>query len=73
MAYTKTIPVGRPFTMDSGTMYALPSGNWAFTDQGAGTIQWSNDQSTWAAATSPVSAAWVRSDGGASIITINHA
>jgi len=73
MAYTQTVPVGRPFSMVQDVVYALPSGNWAFTAQGAGTVEWSNDQTTWASATSPVTAAWVRTHGGVKIIEINHA
>jgi len=73
MAYTKTIPVGRSFDMVEDVVYALPSGHWAFTDSGAGTVEFSDDGSNWASATSPVAATWVRSHGGVSSIRIEHA
>jgi len=72
MAYTQTVPVGRSFDMVEDVVYALPAGHWAYSSSGSGTIEFSDDGSTWATATSPVVATWVRSHSDDATIRIQH-
>jgi hypothetical protein len=68
---TTTIPIGRPFTLTSAVIYALPQRALKFTSQGAGTIQTSNDGVTFAAPTADnLAAAFIRANAGDAIITI---
>lgn len=74
---TTTIPVGRQFTMTSATVYAWPAAAMYYTTQGAGTLQYSNDNgSTWTNAPAVpgplVGALQVRANAGDVVITINH-
>lgn len=69
---TTLISAGYPQTLLSGVTYALPTIPCEWFAQGAGTIQISNDGTTWAApaANALLNGAFVRSNAGDAILNL---
>lgn len=71
---TTIIPIGTAFTLTVNIVYATGARSSLYTKSGAGTIEWSNDNSTWTAAVLDdngsffTSALFLRSTGADSVI-----
>lgn len=70
-----TLSAGVTYTTNTGTAYALPPVAVVISFQGAGTLQVSNDNATWASmsTTAPaISSNYIRSTSGSNIIRVER-
>ena len=67
-----SVPIGRPFTLTSAVVFALPARACYFIDAGAGGVETSPDGTTCVAVGTDivVAGSFIRSAGGDSVITI---